>query len=381
MNHVDKIAKPFAANGYGVEVYLSSYRCDGDQGRAMMAKLEEAYSPFMVHAEWMVRQKASDQRSNRTIGTNDQYSNTVSTLFNLANFSTSPPDVTVLLRIDLNFTMNIHELLAQQPSADKIYMPFALGPKDSELGILADTFWIVPSTYFTSFACSVCDPTQCYGTCEGFVGTECPGNMLGHTCRESFDDHKVPWGLLFPGSIGFWEANTIMENRVPKDGQPYHKIGNPLYTMPLREKPVWDDLHETPGISDGDDERLWGKMALAMNRSSYLKALLPLELFVSVIDKRIQAHARNLWRRRCNKVFSCGFTEEEPPASYPDGELDSQKRHDMLKDVHAKLLEIRQGLEPGQSPWSPLTEQDAAALLKLYRTAISSKFTAEDLHL
>ena len=201
-SHRHQLLQPFADAGYTVEVFLAGYKCVGASGRAMNRALIDAYSPFPVDAVWMERQPPCHQRCNRSIGWNDQHSNAVATLFAQANHTAAeggaPPALTIMIRVDMNLTTSVLDAFtAAQLSAkgaEKLYVPWMLrlGPAEAPLSrdsVSTDALFIVPRKVWKPFACTICDPGQCFGSCEASLGIECQGCNHGHNC------HSV--GFLF----------------------------------------------------------------------------------------------------------------------------------------------------------------------------------------
>jgi hypothetical protein len=373
-SHVRHILTPYAAAGFTVEVFMAGYECDGEDGRNMMAQLQHVYRPFLVHIDLLKRQPPCHSRCNRTFGTNDQHSNFVTGLEALTKFSAhqGAPDLTLAIRVDMNFTVNLEPLLSSVTSPEKLYIPWYTRAPEwwSPDADIADSMFMVPQNTFNGFACSVCEPTTCFGTCEGSTGASCEANdQSGHRCTLEFSKRGVPFDFLFASTVGIWDSDPAKHNQFTVKGQPFEEKGNPLYTLPLRMPPfsIGDGGgQEATGLqADSDLESEWTAMANAMVNPALLKQLLPLNFLESLQDRRIRETARNRWRDRCNAAFACNMKARPLPT---EAAPNFAKRGREIKEMHKRLMGARHQLK-----LRALTTEEQRALLQLYTTDLGAE--------
>jgi len=307
------------------------------------AQLLNAYKPYPVNSVWLKSSPACHARCNRTIGTNDQHSNAAYAMEALANATVAnaagkpTPDLTVLSRVDINFTTSMYKVIMDLPYEDKVLFPWLMVPQG---GVIADTLFVAPGKLFQKFACSICDPKGCLGSCAGSLGVVCSANSNhGHECDGNWKQDGIPFQAM--RDDGYWDSDAIKENPESLEGQPFPDRGNPFYSMPLRthrdDGGHFDSGRQELNHADGDLPEEWADMARAATDIPKLKSLIPLEYLASIWDQRQVIMSENLWRERCNSLYKCGLHADQLPTTY--------HKPDNMRD----LLHVRAQTRPPRS--------------------------------
>jgi hypothetical protein len=290
----------------------------------------------------------------------------------------------------MNLTASLFETLTAAratdsgPGAEKLYIPWMtrLGPPGSlSAGSIAtDSLFIVPQEFWRPFACTICIPdNNCFGGCEGSLGTECTGVDHGHDCHHSFAQAGIDWLPLFPPTVGLWDTDSSKPNEFTIQGQRFPATGNnPLYTLPLRMGGTGDGTEEHWKGTDGSSAEQWTAMAAAMDGPRKLLTMLPLELFATATDSWSQWVSRDAWTGRCNTAFQCELPHRNlvpgsaVPADFAQRWLTSSERQAQsikrkIAAIHGRLVNIRKAKVKGTEK---LTSGELGALRHMYNRAI-----------